>query len=335
MPTERIRAWDMPVLESVVPVVDLTDNVRTNLERVEWVADWMAYEPFAPPGSGPSGSFSWGDTVADQIDAVMLRSVLDFAFTDFASGRRFEVDYEGGTWSDSEAMHACLHRAWRAGTPVLEGGYLATVAADDLDRIFQGTVTMPMLDERASVLNAVGAILEERYGGRFHRFIPSCAPAVYADGDGLLERLIVEFPRFDDRSAYKERTILFHKLAQLALWSLHLTIGPERGLDIRGLDRLTAFADYIVPVALRVMGILEYSEDLDRRIGTGEIIERDSNDEIEIRLHTIYGTALLTDAINRRRPADRAVIIPHVDFRLWSVYHTTHWPHHLTRTTMY
>jgi hypothetical protein len=325
----------MPVLESVLPVVDLTDKVRTNLERVEWVADWLAYEPFAPPEGGPSGPFSWGDTLGDQIDAVMLKAVLDFAFTDFSSGRRFEVDYEGGTWSDSEAMHACLHRAWRAGTPVLEGGYLATVTADELGRIFQGTVPMPMLGERASVLNGVGAVLEERYGGRFHRFIQSCAPAVYADGDGLLERLVLEFPRFDDRSAYKEYTIVFHKLVQLALWSLHLTIGPERGLDIRGVDRLTAFADYVVPVALRVMGILEYSEDLDRRIGGGEIIERDSNDEIEIRLHTIYATALLTDAINRRRPAERRVIIPHVDFRLWSVYHTTHWPHHLTPTIMY
>ena len=335
MLTERIAAWGMPVLESVVPVVDLTDNVRTNLERVEWVADWMAYEPFALPGGGPSGPFSWGDAVGDQIDAVMLKAVLDFAFTDFATGRRFEVDYEGGIWSDSEAMHACLHRAWRDGTPVLEGGFLVAVTADELDRIFQGTVTMPMLDERASVLNAVGAVLEERYGGRFHRFIRSCAPVVYADGDGLLERLIAEFSRFDDRSAYKEHTIVIHKLAQLALWSLHLTIGPERGFDIRGLDRLTAFADYIVPVALRVMGILEYSEDLDRRIVDGEIIERDSNDEIEIRLHTIYSTALLTDALNRRRPADRAVIIPHVDYRLWSVYHTTHRPHHLTRTTMY
>jgi hypothetical protein len=335
VPAERIGAWDMPVLESVVPVVDLTHNVRTSLGGIETVADWMAYEPFEPPEGGPSGPFSWGDAIGDRIDAVMLKAALDFAFTDFITGQRFEVDYEGGRWSDSEAMHACLHRAWRDGTPMLDGSYLATVTADELDRVFQGTVAMPMLEERASVLNDVGAVLEERYHGRFHRFIQSCAPAVYANGEGLLERLIVEFPRFDDRSVYGEHTVVFHKLAQLALWSLHLTIGPSRGLDIRGLDRLTAFADYIVPVALRVMGILEYSADLDRRVGAGEIIERDSNDEIEIRLHTIYATALLTDSINRRRPPDAAVIIPHVDYRLWSVYHTTHWPHHLTPTIMY
>ena len=46
-------------------------------------------------------------------------------------------------------------------------------------------------------------------------------------------------------------------------------------------------------------------------------------------------TALLTEEINARRPQELRVIIPQVDARLWSSYHTTHWPHHLTRTIMY
>ncbi|MED5584687.1 MAG: queuosine salvage family protein, partial [Actinomycetota bacterium] len=65
---------------------------------------------------------------------------------------------------------------------------------------------------------------------------------------------------------------------------------------------------------------------------------RDSDQEIEIRAHTIFATALLADAINAIRPADRQVVIPQVDFRLWSTYHAafpTLRPHHLTRTTMY
>ena len=46
----------------------------------------------------------------------------------------------------------------------------------------------------------------------------------------------------------------------------------------------------------------------------------------------LYATALLTEEINALRPTDLQVIIPQVDARLWSSYHTTHWPHHLTRT---
>jgi len=46
-------------------------------------------------------------------------------------------------------------------------------------------------------------------------------------------------------------------------------------------------------------------------------------------------TALLTEEINKLRPANRRVIIPQIDARLWTHYHTTTWPHHLTQTIMY
>ncbi len=83
------------------------------------------------------------------------------------------------------------------------------------------------------------------------------------------------------------------------------------------------------------MGILDYTPELDAAIEAGELIPRDSDEEIEIRAHMLYATALLTEEINALRPPELQVIIPQVDARLWSSYHTTHWPHHLTRTIMY
>jgi hypothetical protein len=97
----------------------------------------------------------------------------------------------------------------------------------------------------------------------------------------------------------------------------------------------TAFADYIVPLGLNVMGITHYTPKLTARVLVGDLLPRDSDEEIEIRAHTVYATALLTDAINARRPAGRGLIIPEVDYRLWKSYHATHVPHHLTRTIMY
>ena len=70
-------------------------------------------------------------------------------------------------------------------------------------------------------------------------------------------------------------------------------------------------------------------------INSGKLIPRDSPQEIEIRAHTLYATALLCEEVNQRRPKDKQVIIPQIDARLWTHYHTTHWPHHLTRTIMY
>jgi len=98
---------------------------------------------------------------------------------------------------------------------------------------------------------------------------------------------------------------------------------------------MTAFADYIVPVALRLLGITSYSTELERAINTYQIIPRDSRWEVEIRAHCIYATALLTEEINHIRPKNQQIIIPQIDARLWTHYHTTSWPHHLTKTIMY
>jgi hypothetical protein len=332
---QPVPAWGRPVLASVSAIVGDTEEVRTSAEGIERVADWMAYEGFASPRGGPAGPFEWGENPDDVIDATMVKATLDFAFTDFTSGVKFEVDYQGRRWSDSEAMFACLHRAIGAGIPMLAGEYLATITRADLERIFRGNIEMPMLDERTTILNQAGAKLATDFGGRYHRFVRACPPVMYAEGAGILEQLVVEFPRFADESTYHGRRVVFHKLAQLSLWSLHLAVGEAGGFALRDLGSMTAFADYIVPVALRVMGILEYSPELEARIGSGEMIDRDSDLEIEIRAHSLYATALLTDAINRRRPENRQLVIPQIDFRLWSAYHATTWPHHLTRTVMY
>ena len=334
----RISAWDMPVLQSVLPVVESSRHVRTSAEAVDRVARWMAYEEFAPPDGSVEGPFDFGPDPDTIIDATLLTSSLNFAYTDFESGERFEADYDGGTWADAEAMFARIHLAHRGGTAIFDGGFLAEVTAADLAVIFEGSIEMPMLAERARILNDIGRVLIDRYDGRFHNFVRSCEPAAYADGNGLLERLTSEFPRFADTSTYNDKPVMFYKLGQLCLWALHVALSGTGALAIRDLDNMSAFADYILPVALNSMEILGYTDELEHRIATQDLIPRDSDEEIEIRAHTLYATALLTDAINAIRPADMQVVIPQVDYRLWSAYHAafpTLRPHHLTRTIMY
>ncbi len=86
---------------------------------------------------------------------------------------------------------------------------------------------------------------------------------------------------------------------------------------------------------MRLLGILRYDPDLAARIERGSLIARVSEEEVEIRAHTVYATALLTSALNEIRPPELALVIPQVDFRLWKSYHATFAAHHLTRTTMY
>lgn len=326
--------WSKPVLTSVRPVVDESRHVRTNLDEVERVAEWMAYEPFGMPNAVLP--FDPGDDPDELTDYQMLVTSLNFAFSDFETGVKYEAERNGERLSDSDGLVANILNAREAGIPLLTGAWQAEATLADVEGVFTGcTIRMPMLDERVEVLNAIGRVLVERYDGRWANWVKDCAPRMYADGNGLLERLPVEFPRFRDISDYHGHEVQLFKLGQLAFWGLHAIHLNTGRFSLEDLSDMTAFADYIVPVALRLMRIFEYGPELERRINEGDEIPRDSDEEIEIRAHTLYATAALTEAINRHRPADQQLVIPQVDYRLWKTYHATWWPHHLTRTIMY
>lgn len=323
-----------PVLESVRYAVESSRDVHTNYEKIVEVASWMAYEELPMPEFTLPFGVGQGNT-DEAIDFVMVADSIDTAFTDFVSNVKFQVDYAGQHWSDSEAEFACIKRAVDNGVPFLDGNYLAKLTRPELDKVFAGNIEMPMLDEKLEVLHQVGKVLAERYDGRFHKFVKSCSPRLYDNGNGLIDRLVTELPRFNDVSMLDGHEIKFYKLAQLGVWMLYATLHPAGKFRLDDPQKMTAFADYIVPVALRLHGITSYSERLEAAINAHQLIPRDFRWEIEIRAHCIYATALLTEEINKLRPGDKQVIIPQIDARFWTHFHTTTWPHHLTKTIMY
>ena len=115
---------------------------------------------------------------------------------------------------------------------------------------------------------------------------------------------------------------------------MHSELAGTGDFYIEDMESMSAFADYIVPVALEVMKIVEYSDDLQSKINNGEIIPRDSLEEIEIRGTSLYVTAKLTEEINKRRPTEKSIIIPQLDYRLWKQYHATHRPVSYTHLTL-
>lgn len=325
---------DNPVLASALPVIAESVDVHTDPERIAAVAQWMAYEELPLPQY--LGGFPVSGGREQIIDFTMTAASIDFAFTDFGTGEKFEVDYLGARWSDSDALFACLHRALETGIPVLDGHFLSQITEEQLGGILRGSITIPMLDERAEILRQVGEVLVREFGGSFTGLIDAAEGRLHSvDGTGIVDLLTSRIPRFDDVSPYGEHRVRFDKLAQLAVWMVHTSLGGQSGFPLADLDQMTAFADYIVPVGLEVLGVLRYSDGLAAAITAGRIVERDSPQEVEIRAHTVHAVALLTEAINRIRPAGRQVVMAQVDARLWTHYHTTFRPHHLTRTVMY
>ncbi len=323
-----------PVLDSLPPVIENSRDVHTNVDKLIEVAGWMAYEELPMPEYFLPMGVGVGD--ADEtIDFIMVADVIDTAFTDFTTHVKFQVDYAGQHWSDSDAEVACIKRAMDQGIPILDGHYLAQLTRPQMEKIFAGNIEIPMLDEKLDLWRQAGAVLAAKYNGRFHNFIRTCSPRLYDNGKGMVDRLVVEFPRFNDVSMYDGHEIKIYKLAQLGLWFLYAGLHKSGKFQIEDVHSMTAFADYIVPVGLRVMGITCYSPALEKAIHTYQLIPRDSTQEIEIRAHCIYATALLTEEINKLRAPDNQIIIPQIDARIWTHYHTTNWPHHLTRTIMY
>jgi Potential Queuosine, Q, salvage protein family len=323
-----------PVLESVRYAVESSRDVHTHCEKILEVASWMAYEELPMPEFALPFGVGQGDA-NEAIDFILVADSIDTAFTDFASHQKFQVDYAGQHWSDSDAEFACIKRAVDNGMPFLDGHYLANVSRAELDQVFAGNIEMPMLDQKLEVLHQVGGLLAEKYDGRFHNFVRCCSPRVYDNGNGLVDRLVKEFPRFNDVSMLDGHEIKFYKLAQLGVWMLYATLHASGKFRLDDPQTMTAFADYIVPAALRLHGITSYAEGLENAINSHQLIPRDFRWEVEIRAHCIYATALLTEEINKLRPPELQVIIPQVDARFWTHFHTTTWPHHLTPTIMY
>lgn len=326
------RQTGSPVLDSLRPVIEHSRDVRTHPEKIRDVAGWMAYEELPFPDYQMPFDMGNPDNV---MDFIMTADAVDTAFTDFSTHMKFQVQFAGRNWSDSDGLFACMKRALDSGTPILDGKFLAQLTRPQMEKIFAGNMEIPMLDEKMEVWRQVGTVLDEKYGGRFHNFFKSCPPRLYDNGNGIVERLVKEFPRFNDVSQFEGSTIKFYKLPQLGVWFVYAGLSKTGAFRLDDIDKMTAFADYIVPVALRLMGMTSYSPELEHAINSYQMIPRDSQWEIEIRAHCIYATALLREEVNQLRAKDQQIIIPQIDARLWTHYHTTNWPHHLTKTIMY
>src|SRR5213082_1110820 len=189
-----------PVLDSLHPVIEHSRDVQTHLEKIAEVAGWMAYEELPMPDYQLPFDFNNPD---DVIDFILTADCVDTAFTDFSTHVKFQVDYAGRHWSDSDALFACMKRAMDDGFSILDGKFLARLTRPQLERIFSGNIEMPMLDEKLQVWRQVGSVLAEKYDGRFHNFVKSCSPRLYDNGAGLIDRMVKEFPRFNDVSPYR------------------------------------------------------------------------------------------------------------------------------------
>jgi hypothetical protein len=149
----------------------------------------------------------------------------------------------------------------------LTGSDCATMLGQKMD----GGPVEELMGLFARALNDLGRWLGDRFDGRFD------GPVAAADGSAeRLVRLLAEMPFFRDVEEYDGLDVSFYKRAQLTTADLALTFAGKGWGRFRDLDRLTIFADNLVPHVLRVDGVLRYDAELASRIDGGVVIEAGS-----------------------------------------------------------
>ncbi len=182
----------------------------------------------------------------------------------------------------------------------------------------------------ARALNDLGRLLAERYHGRFAGLVEEAGGAA-----ARLVELLCAMPFYRDVARYDDFEVCFYKRAQLTAADLASAFGGEGPGCFRDLDRLTAFADNLVPHVLRHEGVLLYDPALAKRIDVGERIPAGSPEEVEIRAGAVHAIERCVAEIERRggRANSRQL-----DFLLWDRGHRPELkahPRHRTRTTFY
>ena len=322
--------WDSKVLHSIRPVIENLENV--SIDHVQLTTEAKKLSTFNYEIKVANNQDKRPE---DIIRKTMLINTLNFAFTDFESQIKYALNVGDNTFSDTDAMVYQIDQAVEVGIDFYDGHYLRDITETTFKSIFRANIEMPMSKEKTDVLNQVGQILVDEYKGDWLNFVKSGPKKLYQNGEGLIERLVSQFERFRDTSIYLGEEVHFLKLAQLAFWGIHRELGKYGDFYIEDMENMTAFADYIVPVALEKMKIITYSEKLKNKIEQGVLIESDSIEEIEIRAATLFVTAQLTEEINKLRLDEKKIIIPQLDFKLWTDFHANKSPHHLTKTIMY
>ena len=175
---------------------------------------------------------------------------------------------------------------------------------------FDGSPRAELMGLFARALNDLGRYLLERFDGRFVALVEAADRSAER-----LVRILAEMPFFRDVQRYDGLAVPFYKRAQLTAADLAIAL-DGRGLGaFADLDRLTIFADNLVPHVLRVDGILVYHDALAARIDREEPIPAGSTEEVEIRASAVHAVELLVGAL---RDAGQQVTAAGLDYLLWN-----------------
>lgn len=311
------------ILESCKFVVDNSQQVKINHQKIDEFCEcftegdmthWSHEAPFDITQL----------SLKEQLHFLLILDALNFSYR--WTPKR-EIIYKGEKWSGSYGMIAALGRAVEKGIPILDPEYFAHICSLDLQDILEGTIEIPLFEERLHILKEVWIILVQKYNGDLSNLIIESNN----DSQKLLNSIIESFPSFADEAQYKGTPIYFYKRAQLLVTDINQSVDWHPF----NISEITACADYKLPFVLRRLGILSYSNHLADTIDNQREIKEESEEEIEIRANTVWAIELMKQKIKKRLPQVDSLHINNHIWRLGQEKLKNDKPYHHTRTTAY
>ena len=290
--------------------MDLLDEVRSTCRAIAEAARWVEIDlgsvatiaPGPPPALDPQRHYLEGSP-ADVATYLLTLDTINFGSGWFPTLRKRPgcSGYFTVAWA--------LADRFRGGGP-WSNASLRRIDAAELAAVLGQEPCHPLMRLYADALRDLGRFL----GGR-------SALDLAGEADGSAQRLATALARgmrfFDDRGFYKRAQIVASDLALAGL------------ADFDDLDRLTIFADNLVPHVLRVDGVLRYDAALAARIDRGELLAP-GEEEREIRACAVHACELI---------AARTGMPPRViDTWLWNRGQGPEYkavPRHRTRSVFY
>ncbi|HEY5286570.1 MAG TPA: queuosine salvage family protein [Solirubrobacteraceae bacterium] len=241
-------------------------SVRIDLDAAAEV------QPATPPPLDPRCHFLEGEPT-DVADYMLALDTINFGSGWFPTLRKRKRELDGKPLSGYFTVSWALADHVRAnGAPT--GAWLSQVSTVEIAEILGQRPDNELMSLYSQALRALGRFLGKRR-----------ALDLVAEAGGSAERLAASLAHgmamFDDRGFYKRAQILASDLALAEV------------AEFSDLDRLTIFADNLVPHVLRCDGVLVYDERLAAHIDRGERLAL-GGAEREIRACALHACELIS-----------------------------------------
>ncbi len=315
------------VIESAKFIVENSQHVKINSKKVDEFCDyfshshikhWIDESPFNLRKLNPK----------DRLHFLLVFNSISFSYW---GDPKWKIQYHSKEVDGAYGMICAITRAIENNVPILDAKFLSEIKESELSKILEGNVQIPLFEERLNILREIGTTLLKKFGGDFTNLIKK------ANGDSqkLLSLIVENFPSFEDSSIYKGKRVYFYKRAQLLISDIVQSFDGHEFGRLKNINELTACADYKLPFVLRRLGIFSYSDYLADKIDNQEPIEKDSEEEIELRANTIWVVELIKQKVKKKIAHADSI---HVNDHLWLLGQKklkNDKPYHLTRTTSY